>query len=133
VRFAGAFHARQELHRGDRRNGGIISAEHGIHVDRAALGRDKDAGVEDNSPGHPRTSLLKAERRSSCALKVVREADVRRVIPPGGLEPVSRRPPLRKEPTNRYAVTRDDDSLAMLDLIKDVCEWNTLTGAPGRH
>jgi hypothetical protein len=56
------------------------------------------------------------------ALKVVRETDVRRVIAQGGLEPVSRRPALRDEPTNRYPVTRDDDGLAMLDGIEDVGE-----------
>lgn len=56
------------------------------------------------------------------ALKVVREAGVRRVIAQGGLEPVSRRPPLRDEPANRYPVTRDDDGLAMLDCIEDAGE-----------
>jgi hypothetical protein len=56
------------------------------------------------------------------ALKIVREAGVRRVVAQGGLEPVSRRPPLRDEPTNRYPVTRDDDGLAMLDCIEDVSE-----------
>lgn len=56
------------------------------------------------------------------ALKVVREAGVRRVIAQGGLEPVSRRPPLRDEPANRYPVTRDDNGLAMLDCIEDVGE-----------
>nr|WP_187366566.1 hypothetical protein [Trebonia kvetii] len=54
------------------------------------------------------------------ALKVVREADVRWIIAQGGLEQVSGRPPLRDEPTNGYPVTRDDDSLAMLDRIEDV-------------
>ena|SRR5271165_4575517 len=53
------------------------------------------------------------------ALKVVREPGVRWVIAQGGLEPVSRRPPLRDEPANRYPVTRDDDGLAMLDSIED--------------
>jgi hypothetical protein len=56
------------------------------------------------------------------ALKVVRESGVRGVIAQGGLEPVSRRPPLRDEPTNRYPVTRDDDGLAMLDCIEDASE-----------
>jgi hypothetical protein len=56
------------------------------------------------------------------ALKVVREAGVRWVVAQGGLEPVSRRPPLRDEPTNRYPVTRDDDGLTMLDCIEDVGE-----------
>src|SRR3984957_347274 len=56
------------------------------------------------------------------ALKVVREAGVRRVIAKGGLEPVSRRPPLRDEPANRYPVTRDDYGLAVLDCIEDVGE-----------
>jgi hypothetical protein len=56
------------------------------------------------------------------ALKVVREAGVRWVVAQGGLEPVSRRPPLRDEPTNRYSVTRDDDGLTMLDGIEDVGE-----------
>jgi len=56
------------------------------------------------------------------ALKVVREAGVRWVIAQGGLEPVSRRPPLRDETANRYPVTRDDDGLAMLDRVEDVSE-----------
>jgi hypothetical protein len=56
------------------------------------------------------------------ALKVVREAGVRRVIAQGGPEPVSRRPTLRDEPTNRYSITRDDDGLTMLDRIEDVGE-----------
>ena len=56
------------------------------------------------------------------ALKVVREPGVGRVIAQGGLEPVSRRPPLRDEPTNRYPVTRDDDCLTMLDRVEDVGE-----------
>ena len=56
------------------------------------------------------------------ALKVVREAGVRRVIAQGGLEPVSRRPPLRDEPANGYPVTRDDDGLTMLDRVEDVGE-----------
>ena len=56
------------------------------------------------------------------ALKVVREAGVRRVVVQGGLEPASRRPPLRDEPNNRYPVTRDDDGLTMLDRIEDVGE-----------
>ena len=56
------------------------------------------------------------------ALKVVREAGVRRAAVQGGLEPVSRRPPLRDEPNNRYPVTRDDDGLTMLDCIEDVGE-----------
>jgi hypothetical protein len=56
------------------------------------------------------------------ALKVVREAGVRWVIAQGGLEPVSRCPPLRNEPANGYPVTRDDDGLAMLDCIEDVGE-----------
>ena len=56
------------------------------------------------------------------ALKVVREAGVRWVVAQGSLEPVSRRPPLRDEPTNRYTVTRDDDRLTVLDRIEDVGE-----------
>jgi hypothetical protein len=56
------------------------------------------------------------------ALKVVGEAGVRWVIAECGLEPVSRRPPLRDKATNRYPVTRDDDGLAMLDCIEDVSE-----------
>lgn len=56
------------------------------------------------------------------ALKVVREAGVRRVVAQGGLEPVGRRPSLRDEPADRNPVTRDDDSLAMLDRIEDVGE-----------
>ena len=56
------------------------------------------------------------------ALKVVREAGVRRIIAQGGLEPVSRSPPLGDEPANGHPVTRDDDSLAMLDCIEDVGE-----------
>jgi hypothetical protein len=56
------------------------------------------------------------------ALKIVGEARVRRVVTQGGPEPVSRCPPLRNEPTNRYPVTRDDDSLTMLDRIEDVGE-----------
>ena len=56
------------------------------------------------------------------ALKVGAEAGVRRVIAQGGFEPVSRRPPLRDEPADRYPVTRDDDGLAMLDRIEDVSE-----------
>jgi hypothetical protein len=55
-------------------------------------------------------------------LKVVREASVRRIIAQGGLEPVSRCPPLRDEPTHRDPVTRDDDGFAMLDCIEDVGE-----------
>ena len=55
-------------------------------------------------------------------LKVVGEASVRWVVAQGSLEPISRRPPLRDEPTNRYPVTRDDDSLTMLDCIEDVGE-----------
>jgi hypothetical protein len=54
------------------------------------------------------------------ALKVVREAGVRRVVAQGGPEPVSRRPPLRDESANRYPITRDDDSLTMLDCIENV-------------
>jgi hypothetical protein len=57
-----------------------------------------------------------------CAFKIVREAGVRRVIAQGGLEPVSRRPTLRDEPANRYAVARDDDGLTMLDCVEDVGE-----------
>jgi len=56
------------------------------------------------------------------ALKVVRKAGVRQVVAQGGLEPVSRRPPLRDEPTNRYTVTRDDDRLTVLDRVEDVGE-----------
>lgn len=56
------------------------------------------------------------------ALKVVREAGVRRVVAQRGLEPVSRRPPLRDEPANGYPVTRDDHGLTMLDCIEDVGE-----------
>jgi hypothetical protein len=56
------------------------------------------------------------------ALKVVGEAGVRRVVAQGSLEPVSRRPPLRDEPTNRYTVTRDDDRLTVLDRVEDVGE-----------
>jgi hypothetical protein len=52
-------------------------------------------------------------------LKVVRKAGVRRIVTQGGLEPVSRRPPLWDEPTNGYPVTRDNDSLTMLDCIED--------------
>jgi hypothetical protein len=56
------------------------------------------------------------------ALKVVREAGVCWVVAQGGLKPVSRRPPLRDEPTNRYPVTRDDDGLTMFDCVEDVGE-----------
>lgn len=56
------------------------------------------------------------------ALKVVRKAGVCRVVAQGGLEPVSRRPPLRDEPTNWYAVARDDDRLTVLDRVEDVGE-----------
>jgi hypothetical protein len=57
-----------------------------------------------------------------CALEVVRESGVRGVIAQRGLEPVSRRPPLRNESADRDPVTRDDDGLAMLDRIEDVSE-----------
>ena len=57
-----------------------------------------------------------------CALKVIREPGIRRVIAQGGLEPVSRRAPLWDEPTNWYPVARDDDSLAVLDGVEDVSE-----------
>lgn len=53
-------------------------------------------------------------------LKVIREAGIRRIVAQRGLEPVSRRPPLRDESANGHPVTRDDDSLAMLDCIEDV-------------
>jgi hypothetical protein len=56
------------------------------------------------------------------ALKVVREAGVRWIIAQGGLEPVSRRPPIRDEPPNRYPITRDDDGLTMLDCVEDAGE-----------
>jgi hypothetical protein len=56
------------------------------------------------------------------ALKVVRKAGVCRVVAQGCLEPVSRRPPLRDEPTNRYTVTRDDDRLTVLDRVEDIGE-----------
>jgi hypothetical protein len=56
------------------------------------------------------------------SLKVIREAGIRRVIAQGGLEPVSRGAPLRDEPANRYPVTRDDDSLTMLDGVEDTSE-----------
>lgn len=52
VRFVGAFHANQKVHRGDCRDDGVVNAEYAIHVERAALKGDEDAGVEDNSPGH---------------------------------------------------------------------------------
>ena len=55
-------------------------------------------------------------------LKVIREPGIHRVIAQGGLEPVSRRAPLRDEPTNWYPVTRDDDSLTVLDGVEDVSE-----------
>lgn len=57
-----------------------------------------------------------------CALKVIREPGIRRVIAQGGLEPVSRGAPLRDEPANRHPVTRDDDSLAVLDGVEDASE-----------
>src|SRR5580704_18187764 len=66
VRGIRALYADQEFHRGNRRDGGIVKAEDRIHVEPAALDRDEDAGVEDYSPGHPRTSSLKADRSSSC-------------------------------------------------------------------
>jgi hypothetical protein len=68
------------------------------------------------------------------ALKIVREAGVRRVVAQGGLEPVSRCPPLRNEPANGYPVTRDDDGLAMLDRIKDAGEASCrLRGSHGNY
>ena len=56
------------------------------------------------------------------ALQVVREPGVRWVISQSSLEQVSRRPPLRDEPANRHAITRDDDGLTVLDRIEDVGE-----------
>jgi hypothetical protein len=56
------------------------------------------------------------------ALQIVCEPSIGRVIAQSGLEPVSRRPPLRDEPANRHPVTRDDDGLAMLDRVEDVSE-----------
>ena len=57
-----------------------------------------------------------------CALKVIREPGISRVIAEGRFEPVSRGAPLRDEPAHRYSITCDDDSLTVLDRIEDVSE-----------
>jgi hypothetical protein len=64
VRFIGAFHADQKFHRRNRRDGGIVNAEHGVNVELAAL-------VKDNllRPDVPCTrsafTSVKASRRSA--------------------------------------------------------------------
>jgi hypothetical protein len=60
-----ALDADQELHGGDRGDRGVVQTEEGVDVERASFERDEDAGVEDYSPGHPRTSSLKAEPSSA--------------------------------------------------------------------
>ncbi len=65
VRPVRALDADQQFHRGDRGDGSVVGAEDRVYVQFAALDRDEDACVEDYSPGHPRTSSLKADRRSA--------------------------------------------------------------------
>lgn len=56
------------------------------------------------------------------ALEVACKAGVGGVVTEGRLESVRRRAPLGDEPSDRHAVTGDDDGLAVLNGVKDISE-----------
>lgn len=59
-------------------------------------------------------------------LQVVSEPLIGGVVSQRGLKPLGGRAPFRGETADRHPVASDDDSLAALDLVKDVRE------VPGR-
>ena len=89
VRFVGAFYVNQKFHGGNCRDGGIINAKYSIHVKLAALDRDQNAGVEDNSPGHARHRPARLEiahiRVVFASGPVANAKEVRSSIPGGNV------------------------------------------------
>ncbi|MGH3181246.1 MAG: hypothetical protein ACRDOE_04965, partial [Streptosporangiaceae bacterium] len=114
--FIGAFHSHEKFHRCDGSDRSIIGTESLVDVKLAALDRDEDTRVQNYSPGHPRTSFVNAETKvRRRAFEVIGECLVGWILTQGGLKPVRRCPPFRREPAHRDAVTGDHHDLAMLD------------------